>query len=245
MASIIDSYNKVLTPINASSYSGRSGVDQASIYSDPLGQAHQSAAQKEAQIKLDEELALQQAKLLADLQAQVSAPITPSVMAAPAAQESYESVVAPVLPSAPAVDPASVFAPAPAAAAPAPAPVTYEQQLRSDLALAGTSQAATDQAVTASLAAGGYDASTPFNPSTMTLNPDVPLGWSRTTGGGKSYYTAPSGKQIPVAKFDQGVARAAAGKPLPARYASDPGLSAFLQSKGIAPVAAAPRGRRR
>lgn len=101
MASIIDSYNKVLTPINAGY--GRSSVDSAQIYSDPIGKAHQSAAEQEEAKRLEQESQRQLQLLLEQQQnSLMSAQYTPVAQA----------------PTAPVAQPQS----APVAAAPAPAP---------------------------------------------------------------------------------------------------------------------------
>lgn len=98
MASINDSYEKVLNPINTGSYAGRSAVDTASIYSDPMGFAHQDASKKQQQDLMNQQMAAQQAQVLADLQSQIALASAP---AAPAAQQSYQAVVAPAAPPAP------------------------------------------------------------------------------------------------------------------------------------------------
>lgn len=117
MASIIDSYNKVLTPINAGP-AGRSGVDSASIYSDALGKSHMSVAQAEEQKKLDaaayqeaqlqlQALVQQQQEQLAQPQPAATAPTAVQQYTPQAAIQSYAAVVgAPgPAPAAPAVDP--------------------------------------------------------------------------------------------------------------------------------------------
>lgn len=74
MASIIDSYNKVLAPINAGY--GKGAVDSTQIYSDPIGKAHQSAAQQEEMKRLEQESSRQLQLLLEQQQAALAAPPT-------------------------------------------------------------------------------------------------------------------------------------------------------------------------
>lgn len=116
MASILDSYNKVLTPINAKS-TGRSGsVDSAMIYSDLSGKSHQDSVQAEEQKKLEEALYQATQLQLQDLTKQIATSAAQPVaqyVAPPAAAQSYAAVVAP---PAPAAAPAPAPAPAPAAA---------------------------------------------------------------------------------------------------------------------------------
>jgi hypothetical protein len=60
--------------------------------------------------------------------------------------------------------------------------ITYADQLRKDLAASGVTGGNADKVVNASLAGGGYNASTIYNPnSIMNLNPDIPAGTMRTT----------------------------------------------------------------
>lgn len=133
MASIIDSYNKVLNPINAGSYSGRSSVDSALIYSDPVGKAHQSAAQEEEQKKIDSAAAAQQAQIAADLQKQLAAFSASSATPAPAPVPVLAPAPAPAAPKA-AQSYTAVIAPP---TAPPPAaklyPVTVAQQYEANL----------------------------------------------------------------------------------------------------------------
>jgi hypothetical protein len=60
--------------------------------------------------------------------------------------------------------------------------ITYADQLRKDLAASGVTGGNADKVVNASLAGGGYNANTIYNPnSIMNLNPDIPAGTMRTT----------------------------------------------------------------
>lgn len=77
---------------------------------------------------------------------------------------------------------AAPVAAAPVAAANAPG-LTYAQQLRNDLALSGTKGDAAENIINKSLAAGGWNAGTAYDPAntSMNIHPDIAPGTMRVT----------------------------------------------------------------
>lgn len=75
----------------------------------------------------------------------------------------------PVAPTIPPVSTASAPAAPATPTAPAAPQITYAQQLRNDLALSGITGAQADGIVNSSLQAGGWNASTPYDPTNKLM----------------------------------------------------------------------------
>jgi hypothetical protein len=85
----------------------------------------------------------------------------------------------------------AITSPAPVAAPTAAAPqITYEQQMRNDLAFSGITGPQADQIVSGALAGQGFTSATPYDPTSTAQNPyGIPAGQaSVTTAGGAPVY---------------------------------------------------------